>query len=100
MVVIDGQIYWYRLILVSFTDTLAFNTKYRYLWLSNINTSIDIAEAETPILVSVSLKKYGIAHICIKIKYFHMTKDYYKYKTVGKDEAWCELGFTLFAFIF
>ena len=55
MVVIDGQNYWYRLVSVSFTDTLAFDTKYRYRWISNIDTSIviSIAEAETPILVSV-----------------------------------------------
>ena len=55
MVVIDGQNYWYRLVSVSFTDTLAFDTKYRYRWISNIDTSIviGIAEAQTPILVSV-----------------------------------------------
>ena len=57
MVVIDGQNYWYRLVLVSFTNTLAFDTKYRYRyrWISNIDTSIviGIAEAQTPILVSV-----------------------------------------------
>ena len=67
---------------VSFTDTLAFDTKYRfrYCWISNIDTSIGIAEtqtpilgsicfgiaeAQTPILVLVSLKKYGIAHLCL-----------------------------------
>ena len=55
MVVIDGQNYWYHLVSVSFTDTLAFNIKYRYRWISNIDTSIviGIAEAQTPILVSV-----------------------------------------------
>ena len=55
MVVIDGQNYRYRLVSVSFTDTLAFDTKYRYRWISNIDTSIiiSIAEDETPILVSV-----------------------------------------------
>ena len=62
MVVIDGQKYWYRLVSVSLTDTLAFDTKYwyRYRWISNIvtTTSIGIAEAQTPILVLVSLKKY------------------------------------------
>ena len=68
VVVIDGQKYWYRLVSVSFIDTLAFDTKYRYRyrWISNIDTSIGIAEAQTSILVSVSvsLKKYGIAHLC------------------------------------
>ena len=57
VVVIDGQNYWYRLVSVSFADTLAFDTKYqyRYRWISNIDTSIviGIAEAQTPILVSV-----------------------------------------------
>ena len=55
MVVIDGQNYWYRLVSVLFTNTLAFDTKYRYRWISNIDTSIviGIAEAQTPILVSV-----------------------------------------------
>ena len=58
VVVIDGQKYWYRLVSVSFTDTLAYDTKYRNRWISNINTSIGIgiAEAQTPILVSVSLR--------------------------------------------
>ena len=55
MVVIDGQKYWYRLVSVSLTDTLAFDTKYRYRWISNIDTSIGIVEAQTPILVSVSV---------------------------------------------
>ena len=69
MVVIDGQKYWYRLVSVSFTDTLAFYTKYRYRyrWISNIDTSIGIGITDAPTLilvsVSVSLKKYGIAHL-------------------------------------
>ena len=42
VVVIDGQKYWYRLVSVSVTDTLAFDTKYRYRyrWISNIDTRI------------------------------------------------------------
>ena len=59
MVVMDGQKCWYRLVSVSFADTLAFNTKYRYQcrWISSIDTGIGIgiAEAQTPILVSVSV---------------------------------------------
>ena len=55
VVVIDGQKYWYRLVSVSFTDTLVFDTKYRYRWMSKIDTSIGIVEAQTLILVSVSV---------------------------------------------
>ena len=48
VVVIDGQKYWYHLVSVSLTDTLAFDTKYWYWyrWISNIDTSIGIAEAK------------------------------------------------------
>jgi len=73
-------IVWYRLVSVSLTDTLAFDTKYRYRWILKIDTSIGMAEAQTPILtntcigigmaetqtpilVSVLLTKYGIAHL-------------------------------------
>ena len=59
VVVIDGQKYWYRLVSVSLTDTLAFNTKYRYRyrWISSIDTNIGIgiAGSQTSILVTVSL---------------------------------------------
>ena len=59
VVLIDGQKYWYRLVSVSFTITLAFDTKYRYRyrWISNIDTRIctGIAEAQTLILVLVSV---------------------------------------------
>ena len=55
MAVIYGQKYWYRLVSVSFTDTLVFDTKYRYRWMSKIDTSIGIVEAQTLILVSVSV---------------------------------------------
>ena len=49
---------------VSFTNTLASDTTYRYRWFLIIDTSIGIADAQAPILVSVSLKTYGIAHLC------------------------------------
>ena len=48
MVVIDGPKVWYRLVSVLFTDTVAFDTKYRYRWISNIDNSIGIADAQTP----------------------------------------------------
>ena len=55
------------MVLVSFTDTLASDTKYRYRyrWFLIIDTiiGIGIADAQAPILVSVSLKTYGIAHL-------------------------------------
>ena len=57
-----------QIMLVSFIDSLAFDTKYwyRYQWTSIIDTSIgiSISEAQVTILVlaSVLLKKYGIAH--------------------------------------
>ena len=59
VVVIDGQKYWYRLVSVSLADTLAFDTKYRYRyrWLSNIDTSINIgiAGVKTTIFADTSL---------------------------------------------
>ena len=44
-------------VLVSLTDTLASDTKYRYRWISSIDTSIgvSIAGSQTLILVLVSL---------------------------------------------
>ena len=40
---------------VSLTNTLASDTKYRYRWISSIDTNIGIAASQTLILVSVSL---------------------------------------------
>ena len=40
-------------VLVSLNDTLASDTKYRYRWISSIDTNIGIAGSQTSILVSV-----------------------------------------------
>ena len=58
---------WYQV-----TVSVSLNLKHRYYYrcrycrISNIETSIGIAEAQAPILVSVTvlLKKYSIVHVC------------------------------------
>ena len=46
---------WYCLVSVSYTNTLAFDIRYRYRWISNIDTSIGIAGEKTMIFTDTSL---------------------------------------------
>ena len=61
--------YQYRLVLVSFNDTWSLIPN---IGIAGSQVSILVLfsvslEAQSPILVSVSLKKYGIAHVCSSV---------------------------------